>query len=257
VLLNYPLTELLPFRGGTVEVEAALLALPGTNYLAATVKMLQDVSSLIAPPLGEVLNLAEKVSTGMEEIVGAANGQVHLPFHQTFVSAGGGGSHDLKPGYLAVILATAAQVSADRLSVKEDRLYYAAKPGDAPAPFQGYDYMLFRVEGRQERDDFRLRNIQEPLDKAVELLLQGKTAESDAYKLVALAAAYQSPDLAVSDRRRVVQAIKDELAEVQRAGLGAVGAERPDLNSVMQTRAKPVQWAAALPEITAEEVFGG
>jgi hypothetical protein len=255
VLLNYPLTELLPFNGGTVELQAALLGLKGTNQLMATIKVLQDFSSLVTAPLGEVLNLAEKISSGMEQILGATDGTVHLPLHQTFISAGGGGQHILQPGYFAVILATAAQVAKDRLFVGGDRLYYADQPGAQSAPIRGHDYMLLRIEGRAERDDWRLKNIQEPLDKAMAALLQGRKEEAEGFKQAALVAAGLSPDLAVYDRRRVVQAIKDELAQLEGSGLTAQTGQARDLNAIMSRRAKPMDWAVSRGPLTVAEIF--
>jgi hypothetical protein len=260
LLLNYRLTELMPFNGGTVEIEAALLALQGANYLQTALNVLQDFSGLITPPLGQVLSIAEKVSSGMKTVIGASNNnRVHLALHQTFTSKGGGGAIDLKPGYIAVILATSTQVARERLSIRGDQLYYSATPGTAPRPLTGYDYMLFRLEGREERDDWRLKNIVEPLNKSIEALLLGEDEKASAFRKAAIATAFQSPDLAVFDRRRVVQAIKDELDVVAKEGRGAVGVERGGdeaLDQLMQARAMPMNVAAAKGAITAEEAFG-
>jgi hypothetical protein len=255
VLLNYRLTELMPFNGGVVELEAGLLALQGSNHLKTAIDVLANFSSLVAAPLGQALTIAEKVSSGMKDLLGSTNGQVHLPFHQTFTGPGGSGANELRPGYIAVLLATAQQIDKDRLSVKNDRLHYAASARDDPLPFQGYDYMLFRIEGREERDDWRLKNIQEPLDKAKEALIQGENDKAEAFKKMALLTAWQSPDLAIFDRRRVVQAIKDELDAVAREGFGAVPSEARDLQDVMMRRAMPLPRAKALGKMRFEELF--
>src|SRR5262249_1371443 len=115
VLLNYEMLPLVPFNGGVAEIEAALLALKGSDYLGAGSNILQDCSSLVAPPIGQVLTVAEKVSSGIDQLFGATDGKVHLPFHQSYTSAGGGGHNPLQPGYFAVILATEGQVARDRL----------------------------------------------------------------------------------------------------------------------------------------------
>jgi hypothetical protein len=255
VLLNYEVSPLVPFNGGVVEIEAALLGLKGSDYLGAAIKVLQDFSSLVAPPIGRVLTVAEKVSSGMNQLFGATDGKVHLPFHQSFTSADGGGHNELRPGYFAVILATADQVARDRLVVRKGQLHYSQQPGAEPTPFVGFDYLLFRIEGRSERDDWRLQDIQEPLDKAIEALAQGRTEEAEAYKKTALTAAWLSPDLVVLDRGRVVKAIKEELAQVADSGLGAVGGEVRDLNAIMQNRAVKPELAANLGRMTAADVF--
>jgi hypothetical protein len=253
---NYHMTELLPFNGGIMEIEAALLALPGKNHLNAVIGLLQDFSGLIAPPFGQVLTIAEKVSSGMQNILNATQGQVHIGFHQELVSSGGGGKNDLRPGYIAVILATEDNVKSARLSVKDDRLYYSSKEGAQPQPLTGYDYMLFRIEGREDRDDWRLSNIEEPLNKAIEAIINEETEKADAYRKVALATALTSPDLAVFDRRRVAQAIKDELTSVEALGKGAqISAER-DLKEIVQTRAIDMETSASRGEMSFEELFG-
>jgi hypothetical protein len=255
VQLNERLTELLPFNGGVVEVEAALLALPGRDYLATAVGVLKEFSALVVPPLGQALAVAAKISTGTRDLLGASQGGVHLGFHQAFASEGGGGGNVLRPGYHAVVLATPAQVDPDRLWVLGDRLHYAADGRQAPAPLQGHDYLLLRVEGRSERDDWRLRDIDEPMREAIMALSQGDATRAAAYRTVALAAAWRSPDLAVRDRRRVVAAVKEELAAVEEAGFGAVGTGLRSLDEVMSARAMPPARAAALGELSAQEVF--
>ncbi len=257
VRLDYRLTELLPFNGGVVEIEAALLGLKGADYLGTAIGILQQFSSLITPPLGPAVSLAQAVVSGTRDLLSATKGKIHLGFHQELISGGAGGAV-LRPGYLAVILAEPGQVSPDRLSVRDGRLYYRQAPGQEPANLKGYDYLLLRVEGRQERDDWRLKDIQDPLSTAGQALLEAppNTAKANAYRMVALAAAWQSPDLAQLDRRRVVEAIKAELRELADEGAGAVGGAERTLGEIVSARAMRREQAAALGELTAEEVFG-
>ena len=257
VRLDYRLTELLPFNGGVVEIEAALLGLKGADYLGTAIGILQQVSGLIAPPLGQAISLAQTLASGTRDLLSATDGRVYLGFHRELISAGGGGAV-LRPGYLAVVLAEPGQVSPDRLVVRDSRLLYREAPGQEPRPLQGYDYMLLRVEGRRERDDWRLADIQDPLSTAGQALLEAppNTAKAGAYRMVALAAAWQSPDLAQLDRRRVVQAIKTELAELADEPAGAVGGTARTLGEVVSARAISRDQADALGELTADEVFG-
>src|SRR5262249_27597280 len=171
VVLNHKLSELVPFNGGNVNIDAELLAVKGKDYLEVTINVLQDFSGLISAPLGQVLDVAEKVSKGIDTLMDKDGNQVHLAFHQSFISAGGGGGADLKPGYIAVILATEEQIDKGLFRVKKDQLYYG--PQGQEQPLRDYDYMLFRIEGRKERDDWRLKNIEDPLNKAIEASLKG------------------------------------------------------------------------------------
>jgi hypothetical protein len=257
VVLNFGLTELMPYNGGTVEMTAGLLAIPmkQSPYVSTAIKVISDFAGLVVPPLGTALAISKKVATGIEQFMNVSGGQVHVGIHQSFNSEGGGGGHNLRPGYIAVILASEDQVPSDSLLVKRDRLWSNHK-GESK-PLEGYDYMLFRVEGRKERDDWRLRDIQEPIDFAVQAWLKGNEEEAKAFTVTALTAAYRSADLAVHDRRRVIQAIKAELQQIQDQGLGIRQDENSDLNNMMDRQAIDLKKALQMPPITITEALEG
>ncbi len=267
VHMNYPLTELLPFNGGVVEVETALLALQGSDFLKTSIAILQAFSRLVTVPLEQVLMVAEKVGDGLRDLFGATNGNIHLGFHQAYGSDGGGGGNVLRPGYVAVILATPQQLACDRLSVQADRLHYSPRRGAQPALLVGYDYMLLRIEARQQRDNWRLRPIEEPLHLAIDAIVRGDGSQAETYGKAALAAALQSPNLSMYDRRRVAHAVREELAHISQmvpdtATLGARGGSSPgsasprSLDDVMAERALPLAQAPLLDNagvLTTEE----
>lgn len=249
IRLNYPLTELMPYNGGTVELEAALFAVQGNDYAATAVKVLQDFSGLLTAPLGQALDLAAKLTTGTRDLLSATQGNVHLGFHQTFAG------HSIKPGYIAVILAPSRAIQEQKLSVERDQLYYINKGSTQREPLQGYDYMLFYIEGLPQRDDLLLKNIAEPLQEALTALELGEERVAESYKTVALAAASRSLDLTMADRRRVVQSIKDTFKQAQSTGLGAVSNDIRDLNDLIKARAMPIAEALALGELSPAEIF--
>jgi hypothetical protein len=253
VRLNYQLTDLLPYNGGAVEVEASLLALEESDQLKAALGVLALFSSLVTPPIGQALAVAEKVSLGARDLITAGQGRVHLGFHETFTSEGGGGQA-IRPGYLAVLRATGNEVDRSRLHVREHQLHYRSGDGRV-RPFDAADYLLLRVEGRSERDDWRLRDIQEPLDQAILALAERDSARAAAYQTVALAAAWKSLDLTQVDRRRVVQAIKDEVAAFATDPHGATGRAARDLGALVAARGMPRARAVAEGDLTAAEVF--
>ena len=142
VYRDYHLTELMPFNGGTVEVQTALLALRSESSLLSAIKVLEGFSQLVTAPLAQVLSVASQVTSGLDQMFAAANGQVHLGFQQTYVSGGGGGTNDLKPGYIAVIAATERQLPPAELTIQNGQLCRAG------AGLTGFDYVLFRIEAR-------------------------------------------------------------------------------------------------------------
>lgn len=256
VRLNYPLTELIPFNGGMIEVETALLGLKGSDdFLAAGVDLLQKFSGLVTPPLGQAIGVTTMLATGARDFLDRASGGVHLALHQTFTSAGGGGANVLRPGYLAVVLATAEQVAPGQFHVRGDRLHLSQPDGE-PEPFTSHDYMLLRIEGREERDDWRTEEILEARRRSIDALQRGDKATAMEFRGAALAAVLNSSDLTAADQRRIVKALKDEWEELASLGLGAVGtAPVDDLSELVAKYAMPKAHAAALGPLTPEEAF--
>jgi hypothetical protein len=237
--VDYALTDLIPFSGGTVEVQSGLLALKGTNYLKGTIGILKDFSGLVAAPLTQTLEVAEKVSSGVQSLLGDGAGTIALGFHQQFMATdggkGGNGGNVLRPGYVAVIAATSKEIDVSKLFVSGSKLRYG-KDLDTAKPLEGYDYMLLRIEGRSERDNWRMRNIEEPLNQAIDATVRGEQEKAKQYLTATLAVIWQSPDLAVQDRRRVADAIKAELAVIAGEPLGAVNQERRSLEDIVKAR---------------------
>lgn len=141
--------------------------------------------------------------------------------------------------------------------MEKDQLLYASNPGGKPEPLEGYDYILFRIEGRPERDNWRMPNIEEPLNQAITATIEGDAEKADGYLKAALLVIWQSPDLAVQDRRRVADAIRAELAEVSGQPHGSAPQEIRDLESIMRTRAMPSHKASLEPALTLKEILGG
>lgn len=247
VRLNYALTDLLPFSGNLVEIEAGLFALKGERYLNAALGLVSGLSSLVTGPAGMAVSMAARVISGMEAIVDAGDGKVVLGLHDTFGSAGG--NNPLQSGYFAVILAPDAQVSPGSLGVAENRLHIQASNGSW-SPLLGFDYMLFFVEAREGRDNWRLPSIQEPLDQALEAILLGDGAKADAYRKAAILAALTCKELTPLDRRRVAQAVKEEIADASGPSLRAVGDGEKDLDAIV---AKNASRSLAVP--TEEEIL--
>ncbi|MGH8907025.1 MAG: hypothetical protein ACRD0K_11020 [Egibacteraceae bacterium] len=250
---DYQLSDLMPYWGGVVVVEGGLVAIKGDNLLSLTLDVLGDFASLVAPPLASALNIAEKVANGIDKLIGAG-GDVALAYHRGFAAAGGGGQNVLRPGYLAVVGASTSKLDPRDLTVADSRLH--RRSGSSSTPLTGYDYLVFRIEGRQERDDWRFPDLQRLLDQAHIARAFGKDDDFEALKCQLLASVVTSLDLTVPDRRRVALSIKEELEIIESAGLGALPFEPSTLPDIVRKRAIPFREAASLPPITLAELLG-
>lgn len=211
---DHPVTPLLPYNGGTVEVSAGLTALEGPSVVRDFAAAVETVSQVLAqPPLSTALAAVGPVTRAVQTLFGAADGRQHLGVHLAF--AGEQPPQALHAGYVAVIRRDVAQVPVGDLSVAQGRLRFRGAPiGDA-------DYMLFRVERVQERDDWdALSSISTPFRDALTALSHGNTALAEALVKRAMLEAYHSPDLTRTDRARVSREIKRSFQEARDVGLG-------------------------------------
>jgi hypothetical protein len=243
VHLNHRLTGLLPFNGGDVEIMAALVAMKGGNSAERFLKVVGDFATLLAvPQLSSAIAIAAPLAAGVQELIGATDGELHLGLHQTLVGAGGGGSNTLASGYVAIAAAPAAALPAERLWVKQDRLCVGHSLA-ASAPLDGHTYMLLRVETRAERDDWdALIAISVPFQQAMTELGNGEVDRAELACRQAQGVALRSPDLSRADRVRVARTVREQFDEAKRAiGLGAVKADELTLGAAMQSATLSVQ----------------
>jgi hypothetical protein len=252
---NYALTSLLPYRGGTVELQAGLTAVDGANALAAAFSVVQDFSSLIGPPLGEALGIAGKVADGVQKLLDAGQDDVVLGLHQQYASAGGGGAHVLRPGYWALVRATEREVRPADLRVEGDRLRVAA--GNGTTPLEGHDYILLRIEGRKERDDWRFKRFEDLIAKAIDAHYADNQPSYTGYRNAVLAEILSSPDLTRPDALRVATAVKRELDQAVAAGLGATGDGPLDLAGIVERSAPSRDEVAGMEALTVGDLLAG
>ena len=99
------------------------------------------------------------------------------------------------------------------------------------------------------------RRARPPLNQAIQETLKGNTEKAKEYKTAALLVIYQSPDLAVGDRRRVADAIEAELKEIAGGGQGLVGNKVRSLDEIVKSRAPKSKAARNLP-LTYAEIMG-
>lgn len=214
VHLDHPLTPLLPYNGGLVEVSAGLVALEGTSVVREFVKAVDAVTQVLAqPPLSTALAAIGPVTRAVQTLFGAAAGRQHLGVHVAY--AGDQAPRALHAGYVAVVRRDVAQLSALDLSVQQGVLRYRG------APLTGADYMLFRIERMAERDDWdSLASIAAPFRDALTALSHGNGTVADAHVRRAMLEAWTSPDLTRTDRSRVCGEIKRTFQDARNLGLG-------------------------------------
>lgn len=254
VWLDYPVTGLVPYRGGTVEIEAGLSALERSSYLGAAVGILADFSALVAPPLSTTVAVAGKVTEGIQKVLAAGEEEIVLGLHEALAASGGGGN-ELAPGYLAVVKATEEELDPTTLSVHDSRLHVS--DGKRAKPLVGFSYLLFRVDAVLERDDWRFERFDELIGKAIDAHFAGDPEKFRGFRNAVLAEVLKSPDLTEPDRFRIARAIAAELEQVTGMGLAAVGQPASTLEEIVRLRAAPIDDPVATSEISLQALVEG
>jgi hypothetical protein len=231
VFEDYQLTELLPYAGRSVELQVALYGILGKNNLGTAIDVLSGFASLVTPPLSTALSIADMVATGAEKIIEANASDPLLCLQGTLAAPGGGLHNELKPGWLAVVRATEDELPAAELHISGDgRL---CRNG---ARLTGFDYLVLRVEGRRERDDWRTPDLDQAISGAAYAKDVGHQDDYERLRADALSRIYFSPDLTPAQRRQVAQAVKEELGG---AAPGAAAAGELTVAAIVARRGLP------------------
>jgi hypothetical protein len=227
---DFPVTPLLPFSGGTVEAEAALYKASTAGPLATAVGLIGSLSSLMGPPLSAAATITDKISTGLDAVLSATGDQPVLAVHWAMTSPGGG-PNPLRTGHL-VVIASSAEELGGRPSMVQGRLH--VDRGGGPTLVTGVDYLVLRVECRQERDDWRFPELDDLIRRAGTAYLEGHQDEYKARRTEAVVKAWNSTDLTPTDRKRVAKLVAEEIDSL--ATLGAVPRSARPLHVVAPTR---------------------
>jgi hypothetical protein len=240
------LTELMPFKGGTIRINAALLAMKGQDSVKQLVDVLGEFSTKLAvPQLSTALDFARPLAQGVSALVGATNGQMMLGLDSTLTAG------PLRSGSFAIVYATEGQVPAKELAIVNKELHFQG------AHLTGRNYVLLRIEAAEARDDWdSLDAIKDPYAQAVDMLTTSQLDAAQGFLRKAIGAAVKSPDLTEVDRRRVVDILKQRYnAAKDMIGAGAFVQGGETSLAALMSEAMPPSQAVALGHIDEREAF--
>lgn len=230
VFEDFQLTELMPYRGQSVELEAGLYAIVAKHNLGTAIDIVTSFASLVVPPVSAVLAVIDKVAEGIEKVIEANAADPMLCLLGTLAAPGGGLSNELRPGWLAVVRATEAELPRAELHVRDGRL---CRNG---ARLTGFDYLVLRIEGRRERDDWRTPDLDRVISEAAYAKDLGRAEEYHRLLSDALCQIWLSADLTPPQRRQVAAAVKEELGATEP---GAVAAGELTVEAIVARRGLP------------------
>lgn len=221
-LLSYELTGLLPFRGGTVNVDCGLASMRGSDVMGNFIGVVSDFASkLTLPQVSAAANIAQSVTSSVQSLLGAGETKSKLYYHDAFAADGGGAR--LKPGYIFVSEKRDGTIKAEKIWVKNGEVWFGLSANDLTRP-DPHDYILIEIATTDHRNDWRhLKNISEPFNDAVATKLSGDTAKADLLYNQAIMAVVRSADLTEGDKVRVMIALRDFYKDPYGGGTSAEG----------------------------------
>ena len=205
VFEDYQLTDLLPYRGQSVELQAGLYEILGASNLRTAIDIVADFASLVTPPISAALAVVDKVASGIEKVIAANASDPTLCLQGVLAAPGGGLTNELRPGWTAVVRATESELPKAELHLRDGRL---CRHGER---LTGFDYIVLRVEGRHSRDDWRTPDLDRAISNAAYARDLGRSDEYERLRADALSQIYFSADLTPAQRKQLAQSVKEEL----------------------------------------------
>ena len=227
---DHQLTELLPYRGQSVELQAGLYEILGASHLRTAINIVTDFASLVTPPVSAALAVIDKVAVGIEKVIEANAADPMLSLQGTLAAPGGGLTNELKPGWLVVVRATEADLPEAALHLCDGRL---CRDGER---LTGFDYLVLRIEGRQARDDWRTPDLDGAINEAVYARDVGRPDEYERLRANALSKIYFSADFTPPQRKQVAAMVAEELGS---AAPGAIAPGETTVAAIVARRGLP------------------
>lgn len=218
--LNYPMTNYLPYNGGSVSLAAALVGVRTVAGVKEILEAAEELSGVFSvPQLSAVTAVAGPVVKVLDSVLGRGDQHVALGLQQTFSH---GGQEPLRSGYYVTARTDAGPGLLDELEVNNGTLCHRG----TDKPFNSVDYLLFRLETSEQRSDVEgLSGIFDLVGKAEAEALNDNLPGAQKYLQQAKLAAWQSDDLTRADRKRLPGALDVRFAQyLQTMGIAGGGA---------------------------------
>ncbi|WP_256788543.1 hypothetical protein [Frankia sp. AvcI1] len=212
---DFPITPLLPFNGGTVEIEAAVYQAAQTGPLGTAASFVAGFAELLGPPLATAASVANAISTGLDSLIGASGDEPVLGVHYAMISPGGGGQ-PVQAGHLAVVNAPPGSLPGELTIGADGRLAVRGDPtvaggsggaGGGERRLTGFDYLVVRVETRTEHDVWLSPAMTTLITQARLARAHGRAGAFADHRAEAVTLAWTSADYVESDRPRIAAAI--------------------------------------------------
>lgn len=219
VLYGYPLTPLLPFRGGTISLDCGLVSMATDNLVTSFASVVSEFAGKLGgAQVSVAADLAGSVASSVQALLGAGDAVSKLYYHNVFTATPGGTA--LNSGYLLLSDVPDGAIDPAQIWYTDAGLRQGVAK-DALHALDRQDYLLFQIECVAERDDYQsFSYIAQPFNDALQARADGDDTKGNVLIAQAKRAVQASPDFTGADRKRVRLAIDKAYAD---DGWGAPG----------------------------------
>jgi hypothetical protein len=213
VNLNTRLTDVTAYKGGEVDILVGLYAIPGQDAGKVLIDTLSSVAGLAGLAVGQAMQIANLVKTGVEAMIGLDAASLQLGVRDSFYSG-----NPLRSGHYVAVNAPAVQVNLNQLWLRGGQLVKGPDPIRAQ-PYADFDYMVLELEHGDQRDDWpRLPGMKESYAQFAPVMMDNTSPTQKKKQLNALWPQFQnaldtSPFLVQPDRQRIAKSVSDHLKE--------------------------------------------
>lgn len=121
ILRNYAMTPLVPFRGGTIELDCGLVSMKAGDLLESFAKTVGDIAGkLNVPQVATVAGIASSIASGVQELLGAGAARTVLVAHDMFKK------NSLTSGYLLLASCPLKEIDCSKLWMTTDGVRYGS-----------------------------------------------------------------------------------------------------------------------------------
>lgn len=206
LLYNYPMTPLLPFRGGTVSLDCGLVSMTASNLVTMFAGVVSDFAGKLGgAQVAAVTDVASSIASSVQDLLGAGDAVSKLYYHNAFAGAGSGSP--LASGYVFLSESPEGRIDPNRLWVTPEGIREGS-PGAPLKPLEAQDYLLIQIECLTERDDYRaFAYVSDPFEEALDAKAEGDDAKGQLLLRQAKRSVQKSADFTKVDARRISVAL--------------------------------------------------
>ncbi|RAX37834.1 hypothetical protein [Rhizobium tropici] len=212
LLYNYPMTPLLPFRGGTISLDCGLVSMASDNTILKFAGVVSEFASKLGgAQIAMAAGIASSIASSVQDLLGAGKAVSKLYYHNAFT--GSNGASPLASGYIWLSEGKEGKIEANRLWITSEGIRQADTKEGSFKPLEPQDYMLVRIECVAERDDYRaFAYVSDPFEQALDAKGEGDDEKGKILLRQAKRAVQKSADFTKLDAKRIIAALDEAYA---------------------------------------------